>query len=90
MGGKGFADQISDSIAAGRGDATLIPWNGNPNLLGIVEPDPERAIAEAVLELIAHGWVWVSARNQLERDGWKVWFRSQGNCGAPIAQWSRI
>jgi len=84
---------IEDSIAAGRADAALIPWAGSgPDLFGRYKPyTPDTSIEDMKDRLRVHGgWKWNEANRQLERDGWKIWFRSQGMLSPPIAQWSRI
>ena len=76
-----FISHLAESIAEGRRDATLIPW---------LDCDAAGAIDAAEEALVSLGWVWNSSAKQLERDGWLIWFRSQGALSAPIAQWSRI
>ena len=76
-----FLSELSESIADGHSNATVIPS----------EDGQSQAAIDAVENAIASlGWVWNASAKQWERDGWLVWFRSQGNCGHPIAQWSRI
>lgn len=76
-----FVSHLAESIADGRGDATLIPWADN---------DAAGAIDAAEDALLSLGWVWNPSAKQWERDGWLIWFRSQGVLSSPIAQWSRI
>jgi len=76
-----FLSELSESIADGHSNATVIPS----------EDGKSQAAIDAVEDAIAAlGWVWNASAKQWERDGWLVWFRSQGSCGHPIAQWSRI
>lgn len=76
-----FLSELSECIAEGKRNATLIPW---------IDRDAARSI-EAVEDAIASlGWTWNASAKQWERDGWLVWFRSQGVLSSPIAQWSRI
>lgn len=76
-----FISHLVESIAEGRADATLIPWADN---------NAAAAIEDAETVLASLGWVWNESLKQMERDGWLIWFRSQGTLSSPIAQWSRI
>ena len=76
-----FISHLAEAIAEGRGDATLIPW---------ADRDAAEAIEAAGDALMSLGWVWNSSAKQFERDGWFIWFRSQGKLSSPIAQWARI
>ena len=76
-----FISHLVESIAEGRNDATLIPWLDN---------DAAGAIEAAESVLLSLGWIWNESEKQLERDGWFIWFRSQGKLSSPIAQWARI
>jgi len=76
-----FISELAEAIAEGRWDATLIPWS---------DCDAAGAIEAAGDALMSLGWVWVASAEQFERDGWYIWFRSQGKLSAPIAQWARI
>lgn len=85
-----IAKDIEDAISAGRRDACLIDWANLPQLFpGEEDPQsPTESIAMAKFHLEADGWRWTGS--QLEKDGWYVWFRSQGRESRPIAQWSQI
>lgn len=85
-----LSEEIEQSIAGGKGNATLIPWHSEPDLFGGFAETPQASIEAAKKELFHCGWDWSHSRNQMERGGWKVWFRSQGMLSAPIAQWSLI
>lgn len=85
-----LVNEIEESIAAGKNNATLIPWVGDTNLFGSADGTSEASILAAREGLEQAGWKWSTAGRCLERNGWQVWFRSQGRCGAPIAQWSKI
>ena len=76
-----FLSELSECIADGKQHATLIPW---------VDKDAQRSIDAVEDAIAALGWVWNPSAKQWERDGWLVWFRSQGVLSSPIAQWSRI
>lgn len=76
-----FLSELAECIADGVSNATLIPWT---------DEDAPSAIEEAETALVSLGWVWNESEKQLERDGWFIWFRSQGKLSSPIAQWSRI
>jgi len=94
--GKAFVDRVEREIAAGHRNADCIEWvwrDSPSNLFDeepVEEPDPAASICKAVLDFSDAGWNWVGPRNQLEKDGWYIWFRSQGQLSPPIAQWSRI
>lgn len=76
-----FLSHLSESIAEGRADATLIPW---------IDRNAARSIDAIEDALHSLGWVWNASAKHWERGGWLVWFRSQGELASPIAQWSRI
>ena len=76
-----FISHLAESIADGRADATLIPWQDN---------NAADAIDAAENALLSLGWSWNPSAKQFERGGWLIWFRSQGVLSSPIAQWSRI
>lgn len=82
---------VEAAIAAGRSGADLIPWNKLCiSLFGDWEPDPMRAIEESQTDFEMAGWTWNREAKQLEKDGWLIWYRSQGLLSPPIIQWSRI
>ena len=83
-------DYIDTCTAEGKRDARLIPWAVERGLFADDQYDNEASIQDSVTALKTRGWVWNHAAGQLERGGWKLWFRSQGKCGAPIAQWSNL
>jgi len=76
-----FLSDLAELIAEGRADAMLIPW---------VDCDAAGAIDAAEDALLSLGWIWNKSAKQFERDGWFIWFRSQGKLSSPIAQWARI
>ena len=76
-----FVAELHGAIAEGCSNADLIPW-ADRNAAG--------AIAAMRSALEAEGWIWNPSLKQLERAGWLVWFRSQGDLSSPIAQWSRL
>lgn len=76
-----FVSHLVECIAEGHSDATLLPW---------VDCDAVGAIEAAESVLLSLGWVWNESEKQFERDGWFIWFRSQGKLSSPIAQWARI
>jgi hypothetical protein len=73
---------VWDECRAGHGSAVCIPWDS--------ARDAKRAISECRVAFEAAGWIWNSTAEQLERDGWLAWFRSQGHLASPIIQWSRL
>lgn len=78
-----MVQDVEESITAGRSDATTIDWvNG--------EEDPRRAIAASRKEFEDAGWKWDEKEGQLEKDGWYVWYRSQGDLSSPVLQWDRL
>jgi hypothetical protein len=77
-----LATVIRESIRDGRGDAILIPWNA--------ERDAKQSIESARAALESDGWRWNLILEQLEKNGWYAWFRSQGSLAAPIIQWGRV
>jgi hypothetical protein len=74
--------EFHECIAEGISNANLIPYQRGSC--------PMAAIASVRAALEAEGWVWNEAATQLERDGWFVWFRSQGRTAPPIAQWNEL
>jgi len=76
--------EVSESIEAGKSNATLLGWEDDET------PEPTRTISAAVMAFSDAGWKWSDAHRQLEKDGWLIWFRSQGVLSSPIIQWSRI
>ena len=78
------------SIAEGKSGAMLIEWDTDPMMDGPrpVE-NPTAAIRLSRDHFEAHGWVLVPGKGQLEKDGWYIWYRSQGQLSPPIIQWGR-
>lgn len=79
-------DSVARSIAADRADAALIPWGPRNRQ----KRDPALAIESSKAMFALDGWLWNEARRQLEKDGWYLWYRSQGQLAPPIAQWNRL
>ena len=73
---------LDECVRDGHSDAMCIPWNDEHNA--------NRAIAESCAALEAAGWQWNIILEQLEKDGWYAWFRSQGVLSSPIIQWGRV
>lgn len=85
-----FIDELEAAIARGETGAALIEWAPANDLFGVAENSPSGSIAHAMEQLKDAGWVWYGDRQQIERDGWYVWFRSQGPNAPPVAQWNRL
>ncbi len=80
----GIISEVSESIAINKSNATLLGWDDDDNW------NPTRTIEVAKVAFSDNGWTWNDASRQLEKDGWRIWFRSQGVLSSPIIQWSWI
>ncbi len=80
--------EIEEQIDAGRPNACTVEWVTEDNLFGAGEPDPMLTIKVAIEEFRRRGWAWDG--RDLTKNGWLVFFRSQGILSQPICQWSRI
>lgn len=76
-----FCADLDWCIEHRRPHALLLPW---------IDDSPVASMAAAGSELVARGWAYNEAEKQYERDGWFVWFRSQGKLGSPIAQFDKL
>lgn len=90
-----LVEMVEDSIRRGFANATLIEWVYREHPATLIEeahdePDPVASICMAALEFKKAGWFWDTTLDRLEKDGWMIWFRSQGKLSPPIIQWSRI
>lgn len=85
-----YISEIQQCISEGRPHATLIDWAESADLFGRTSGDPVEPITRAMRELMDRGWVYDDVSNRLNRDGWYIWFRSQGTLARPIAQWAKI
>lgn len=77
-----FVAGIEECVRDGIANATLIPWDSSR--------DANRSIAETCAAFEAAGWQWNIILEQLEKNGWYAWFRSQGVLASPIIQWGRV
>jgi len=81
IGQGDFYADLDWCIKHRRPHALCIPW---------VNRDSRASTDAAVAGLLARGWADNVALDRYERGGWFVWFRSQGQLAAPIAQFNRI
>jgi hypothetical protein len=79
---KLLIEVVEECVRDGKGNATLVPWADGY--------DANRAIAECCAAFEASGWQWNIILEQLEKNGWYAWFRSQGVLASPIIQWGRV
>ncbi len=92
--GKTLVEQVEDSIRRGYRNATMIEWvyREHPATLieeaGEDEPDPVASIVHSVDEFVKAGWTWTGA--DLTKDGWYIFYRSQGQLSPPIIQWKPV
>lgn len=70
-------EMVEDCIRDGIANANLAEWHGSTSA----------SIDAAVAAFRESGWTWDG--QDLRRDGWYVWFRSQGPAASPIVQWDR-
>ena len=73
---------VEQSVRDGRGDAMLIPWGDRR--------EASQSIAASRAAFESSGWLWNPILEQLEKNRWYAWFRSQGALAAPIIQWGRV
>ncbi len=85
---------VERQISESKSNASLIDWvyQEIPATLlepaGEPEPDPIASIAASVAEFVAAGWNWNGG--ELTKEGWYIFFRSQGQLSPPIIQWQPI
>lgn len=70
-------------VAARISGAALIEWAPDSH-------DAIAAIEHSTEQFVSRGWDVNLEDRRLERDGWYIWFRSQGVIQPPIAQWGKI
>ncbi len=87
----GKPSEVEESIRQGKGNAGLIEWvyREIPATLlepaGEDEPDPASSIAYSIQKFREAGWSWNGS--ELTKDGWYIFYRSQGQLSPPIIQW---
>lgn len=68
-------EMVEDCIRRGFASADLVEWHDSASA----------SIDAAVAAFVDAGWTWDG--QELRRDGWYAWFRSQGMLAPPIVQW---